>query len=187
MNLVENTEAVETDEPTPPHRTLLEVWRELLRPARENSVQPISLQWAVRLKQEYPHLTFAELDKVRVGYFARLDELVQILHYEIESDPDALTRDVLEDDQQYNAHHYKNLLMLWQEAFILWESEWSATSKTAAIDAAVIAEVHKMILGPNSLVGHLDSISFEFTEADQQVLADALSEFDRHLKGGNGE
>lgn len=170
-----------------PHRTLLEVWRELLKPARDHADEPIGLNWAVRLKGLYPHLTFAELDQVRAGYFTRLNQLVDILHYEIESDPDCLGRDTIEDDATDNAHHYRSLLLLWQQAILVWESEWLATDDNAAIDAAVIAEVHKMFFGPMGIIAHLDSINFQFTEDDQEELGKALTEFDASLKAGSSE
>lgn len=171
----------------PEHRTLLEVWTELLKPAEANSVKPISLQWAVRLKTEYPHLTFAELDLVRVGYFARLRELTDILAYEVSSDPLCFDRHTVEEDAEENGYHYRSLLLMWQSAFILWESEWSANSPTAAVDAAVIAEVHKMFFGQVGLIAHLDSINFEFIESDQAAMAEALTEIDESLKAGTGE
>ncbi len=169
------------------HRPLLEVWRELFKPAQVHRHEPVGLQWAVRLKETYPHLTFAQLDEVRKAYFDKLNQLIDILHYEIESDALSLTRRTLEEDATENAHHYKSLLLLWQQCFLLWESEWAATSDTADIDAAVIAEVHKMVFGPMGIVAHLDSINFEFTESDQRDLGDSLQEFDDSLNASTGE
>lgn len=184
-NIGINPPPEETEEPE--HRPLLEVWRALLQPARDHASEPVGLQWAVRLKAAYPHLSFAEIDAVRVGYFEKLNQLIDILHYEIESDPDCLTHRTVESDAAENAVHYKSLVLLWQQAFLVWESEWLATNESAAVDAACIAEVHKMFFGQMGLLGHLDTINFEFNEDDQAELAVNLAEFNESLRGGTGE
>jgi len=167
---------------TPPeedttYHTILEAWREVLRPAAAEATKKVTPQWANRMIATYMGLTYADMNDFRDLYYARIEQMLNILRLEITSDPDCLTKIDATEDQAENAHHYKNLLMNWQLAILEWEIEWDCTNGDAAIEIAVISEIHKMFLAEQGLVQWLEQIKFEFTEADQATLVETLMEF----------
>jgi hypothetical protein len=161
----------------PTYHPLLQVWREVLKPAAEEAKSKVTPQWANRITQSYREVNFEDCEYVRDSYFAKIAELAKILDLEIASDDDCLTYDTPEDDVAENSHHYQNLLLQWQLALLKWEMDWECTDLYAGAELAAISEVHKMFFSAEGLTAHLESIRFEFTEADQQLLADALLEF----------
>lgn len=165
------TDAVPTFHP------VLMVWREVLKPAAEEATKKVTPQWASRITQSYREVNFADMAYVRDAYFGKISQLLEILDMEIASDAECLTYATPEEDAEHNAHHYKNLLLQWQLAVLSWEMDWDCQMEHAGAEMAAISEVHKMFFGSDGLVAYLESIRFEFTEDDQQVLADALNEF----------
>ncbi len=161
----------------PQFHTVLEVWRETLKPARDLKAEPVTPQYANRLIQTYSGLTFADIGLVQEGYYDLVIELLEILEHEINSAEDfPLDWPTPEEDALNNAHHYKNLLMLWQQAFLQHELEWDHKSPTAAVDVAVLSEAHKMFFGPTGLTQFLDNIQFEYTDEDSEELGRVLDE-----------
>lgn len=167
----------ETEE-GPSYHPVLEVWQAVLKPASdpaEYESKPTPA-WANRIVSGYHGLTYADLNAVRDGYYGFIQELAAILDQEIASDPKCLKQLTSAEDAENNAEHYKNLLLLWQMAFQQRELDWDCTADDAAVQIAVLAEVHKMFFGQVGITAYLDNIQFEFTEADQEQLAEALSE-----------
>jgi hypothetical protein len=160
----------------PEFHTVLEVWREVLSNGPELSKEKVTPQWATKIVSGYPGITFADMEDVQARYFGKIAELANVLDLEIKSDKDCLTYSTFEEDRVENSHHYKNLLRDWQLSFLQWELDWSTISHDAAVELAAISEVHKMFFGPTGLTAYLDNIQFEFTEQDQQDLAEALME-----------
>jgi hypothetical protein len=188
-NVIElpTTEWEETEEvsvPTPQFHTVLEVWREVLKPAEAERTKRVTPQWANRIVGAYQGITFADMEGFRDLYFGRLGELNQILLDEIASDEDCLTYATAEEDLENNHGHYKALLFNWQLHFMGWELAWECTSATAEIELAVISEIHKMFFGDTGITPFLESIRFEFTDADQHELTAALEAL---RDGGDGE
>lgn len=162
------------------YHTILEAWREVLRPAATEREKKVSPQWANRMLAGYMGLTYADMNDFRDRYYTSLEQLLDILLNEIDSDPEALTYADPTEDAEHNAHHYKNLLLNWQTAILSWELAWECTAATAAVEIAVISEIHKMFLGPQGLVAWLENISFVFSDEDQADLSGALIEFREH-------
>lgn len=160
----------------PEHRTILEVWREVLAPAETERNHKVAPQWAINMLSSHTGLTFADLNTLRDSYFDKIISLAAILTEEIATDAECLLRHSVEDDLVYNAQHYKNLLTNWQLQFMAWELEWDTAGPTAAAELAAMAEVHKMFFGQLGLVPHLSSINFDqvYTETDQAELTEAL-------------
>jgi hypothetical protein len=167
----------------PSFHTILEVWREVLKPAAGQATEPVTPAWANRIIASYQGVTYADMVRYQESYFGKIGELVQLLLDEIASDEECLNHLSPEEDAEHNAHHYKNLLLQWQLAITQWELDWDTLSPDAAIEVAAISEVHKMFFGQTGLTQFLDNIQLEFTEADQAQLAEAL----QALRDGRGE
>lgn len=178
-------------DPPKPYRTLLEIWRAVLEPAvkREMVERPISPQWATKIVETYPEIRFADTQIIHERVFEKAANLAELLETEIATDDECLKRASAEEDARENAEHYRNMLFFWQAAFIVDELEWRPTNERAAIDLAVLSEVQQMFLGPNGLISHLDSIGFQYTDADQEELQKRLVAVrDEHLgEGGEDE
>jgi hypothetical protein len=168
----------------PKFHTVLEVWREVLRPARKEAKNRVTAGWAAKVINSYGKIDFADMNDFRDLYYAKIDELLTILEAEIDSDPDCLSYDSPEDDALENRLHYKNLLRDWQKAILGWELAWDCADPFAAIELGAISEVHKMFFGQTGLTQFLDNIRFEYTPDDQQELADELEAM---RSGVNGE
>lgn len=165
----------------PEFHPVLEVWREVLKPIATSRLEPVSPQWANRICGAYREINYADMVRYRENYFDKLEDIAGILAEEIATDPDCLTyRDPAEDAKE-NALHYKNLLLCWQQAILQWELDWDTEDPDAAIEAAAISEVHKLVLGEQGICAYLDTIGFEYTEADQNLLAEALNEQREHM------
>lgn len=175
----------EEGEKTPEHRTILEVWREVLAPAETERHHKVAPQWAINMVTSHVGITFADLNDFRDEYFAKVIELFDILLEEIATDDECLLRNTVQDDLLFNSQHYKNLLTNWQLQFMRWELDWECTQPGAAVTLGVMAEVHKMFFGQMGLMPYLSSINFDevYTEADQHALTAAL----QALKEGSSE
>lgn len=176
-----------TDEqtiPEPSFHTVLEVWREVLKPAADEALKPPAPAWGNKMVASYQEVKFAHLRILRDRYFGKIGELLDIVKAEIATDDDALSYDTPEEDAVENAHHYRNILLQWQLQILQWELEWDCEDEFAAVEIAAIAEVHKMFLGQQGLAAFLDNIKFEFTEADQAELSAALEEFRQTYEPG---
>lgn len=158
------------------YHTLLEVWREVLKPAAVEATKRVTPQWAMRMVQSYPQLTVQDTIELRDRFYAKIQDLAKILDAEIETDSDALSRTTQETDAADNREHYLNLLLNWQKQILQWELDWDCTDPQAHIEVAAISETHKMFFAREGLTGFLDNIGFEFDEDDGQIIADALEE-----------
>lgn len=181
---LEVVESIEVDDqqpeqpevPQPSYHTLLEVWRAVLEPARDGSMddETISPQWATKIVSTYQGLTYQDTPAVHRGVFTMADEMGTILDEIIDSDPNCLKRTEPDLDATENAQHYLDLITKWQVYMLLQELAWDPSAPDAAVQIAIMSEVHQMFLGPNGLVNHLDQIKFQFTEENQQQVADEL-------------
>lgn len=160
----------------PSFHPVLEVWREVLKPARDEKDVKVTPAWANRMVTAYQGLDYSHMVSYRDNYFAKILELLDILDLEIASDLDCLKALTPEEDAERNAVHYKNLLLNWQLAVLQWELDWDTSAPDAAAELAAISEVHKMFFGQTGLTNFLDNIKFEFSESDQRELAEALQE-----------
>lgn len=167
------SEMPEAAEPAP-YRTLLELWRVLLNTSRTVPDEPVSMQWATKMVNTYPEIRYRDVEDIHVGVFALTAELADILDEIIESDDECLKKVDAQEDAEQNAHLYRRALIDWQVAFIEREARWRATDKGAARELAILSEVQQMFFGQTGLVGHLDTIGFQYTEADQEELTKAL-------------
>jgi len=154
--------------------TILEVWREVLKPAQTERTKPITPQWANRICTTYREINFADMLEFRDRYFDKIAELLGILVAEIESDDECLKFTTPEEDVEFNSHHYLNILINWQKTFLGWELEWDCADPDAGVELGSISEVHRMFFDQNGLVALLDQIKFEFTDDDRDLLAGEL-------------
>jgi hypothetical protein len=157
-----------------PFHSILEVWRTILSPARGQIGKPITPQWANRMVQTYPGLTYADTVHLADLYYDRIGVLGDILALEIATDDECLKVITPAEDVEQNNHHYLNVIVDWQKQFLQWELDWDPTAADAAIDIASLSEVHKMFFDQTGLLSLLEQISFEFTDADRDLLAEEL-------------
>lgn len=158
------------------YHSILEVWREVLSPAAAEATKKVTPQWANRLVHAYPEVQYSDMNALRDRYFGKIAELLDILVEEIAGDDECLNVFTPEEDVERNSHHYKNLLLVWQQTFLQWEMDWTCDDPWAPVELAAIGEVHKMFFGPTGLTSFLDNIKFEYSEDDQAMLAAALEE-----------
>jgi hypothetical protein len=180
------TETIEVDEPTAPepekpeqpYHTLFEVWRAVLEPARNGGLvaEPVTPRWATKIVNTYHGLSYADTHKVHVLLFDMVDRMAHVLDEVIAEHPKCLSPTDAAEDVEENSETYLDLLIRWQTEVLQRELEWRATDDDAAVMVAVLSEVHTMFFGDTGLSAHLDSIKFEFTEADQQTMHDALEQ-----------
>lgn len=172
----------------PSFHTVLEVWRETLRPAGDLRGEKVTPQYASRMLASYNGLTFKDMPALQDRYYSKILELLDVLDTLIADDPDCLTYTNAEDDAENNGRHYKRLLTEWQLMFLYWELDWDTTAKDAAIELTALSEVHKAFFGPTGLTQFLESIPFEMTEADGEEINAAFDELrEGYAKGGDGE
>ena len=166
------------------YHTILEVWREVLKPAAAEARKRITPQWATRVIASYSGLTYADMPAFRDLYFGSILTLAEILDEEIAGDDECLKHTSAEEDLEHNNHHYLSVLVNWQLQFMRWEIEWEATAPDAAVKVAALGEVHKMFFDPQGLTALLDQIDFQFTDDDRDLLSGALREL---IEEGGGE
>lgn len=159
-----------------PYHSILEVWREVLKPARTERLAKITPQWANRICTTYREVNFDDMLEFRDRYFDKIAELEDILAGEIESDDECLNVTKPEEDVEHNSHHYLNVLTNWQKTFLTWELEWDCADTDASIELAAISEVHRMFFDQNGITALLDQIKFEFSDNDRDLLAAELQE-----------
>ena len=165
------------------YHTILELWLKILGPAVEESKRPISPQWATRIVNGYPEVSFMQMDLFRMKYFTRIANLVDILEAEIGTDPECLNQTSAEEDVENNTFHYLNLLFDWQRQILAWEVEWRPDMPSAGVELAAMAEVQKMFFGQQGLTALLDQIGFQFTDDHRTALAESLEETRKELEG----
>lgn len=158
------------------YHTILEIWREVLKPAEAERTKRITPQYANRICTTYNGVAFEDMPDFRDSYFDKIKQLTAILEAEIEGDDECLKFTTPEEDVEFNSHHYLNVLIDWQRAFLTWELDWDTTHPDAALELAAISETHRMFFDANGLTALLDQIKFEFTDADRDLLASALQD-----------
>lgn len=175
------------DEVTVPEvefHTILEVWREVLKPAATEAKKRPTAGWSAKMVNKFPHITFDQMAEFRDRYYAKIEELTQILLGEINSDTKCLTVPKTEaEDAELNGDHYRNLLRDWQLCVLGWELAWRHDDPYAAVELGAISEVHGVFFGQTGLTQFLDNIQLEYTEADQAELALKLEEFRKAAEG----
>lgn len=156
------------------YHTILEVWREILKPAATEAAKKVTPQYASRIVASYTGVSFADMAEMQYRYYAKILTLAALLDAEIATDADCLTYGTPEEDVAENALHYKNLLRDWQVRFMEWELAWDCTDPFAAVELAAISETHKAFFGQTGLTQFLDNIKLEYTEEDQAEMAALL-------------
>ena len=169
------------------YHTILEIWREVLKPAAAEQRKRITPQWATRVVNTYHGVTYADMPAFRELYFGRIIHLAGILDDEIATDDECLKLTTAEEDVEHNSHHYLNVLFSWQMQFMQWEIEWDSESPAAAVEVAALAEVHKMFFDPQGLTALLDQINFQFTDTDRDTLGEMLASLIENAEEGGGE
>ena len=155
-------------------RTLLELWQAVL--SEENIAagekEPITIGTALRVISRYPELKYADIPEYMTVYYACLRWFASVLDNEIESNPGCFEH--VEDDAVENKPLYLNLIVLWQQLVLEWEAGWNPLREDAAVLVAAYADARAFVLGQEGMLGHLDQIGFEYSEADSISVAEAV-------------
>lgn len=162
--------------PEPKFHTILESWREVLKPAKTQTDVKVTPAYANRIIGSYAGISYADMNDFRDIYFALVLQLEDILLAEIATDDECLTYSTIEEDKEHNSKHYKNLLIDWQVAILQHELNWDCTDPHAALQMGAIAEINRMFFSQNGLTGHLDSIQFEYTDDDRLKLQELVDQ-----------
>jgi hypothetical protein len=155
---------------------ILKMWREILLSSKTVRKERITPQWATRIVSTHADLGFADMPHYRDLYYAKLDELLDGLQAELDTDENWDSATTPEEDAEQNNLHYLNVIISWQKTILSWELDWNCEQHDAAIELAAISEVHKMFFGSVGLTSLLDQIDFEFTETAQELLRAELEE-----------
>ena len=172
-----------TEGDMPEFHPILQVWREVLKSLPEQVDERITPQYAMRICQSYPQLKFSDMVELRDRWHAKMEAFRQVLLAEIESDDQCLAPTDPDEDREANSHHYRNLLLEWQKLLLTWELAWDTLDEHAAVEIAAIGEVHQFFFSQTGLTAHLQNIQFQYTEADQAAVQQALEA----LREGDGE
>lgn len=158
----------------PEYHPILRVWQEILNASKQVRQERITPQWALHITTRHHDMHFQDMMNFRDLYYLSIDEMATALKFEIETDDECLKYTTPEEDVENNTFHYLNVIIAWQKLILTWELEWDTEAYDAAVQLAVISEVHKMFFGEVGLTSLLDQINFEFNEDSQNLLRDEL-------------
>lgn len=175
-----------TPEEPEEYHTILEVWKAILSPARESAHDKVTPQWAARMCSKFSQLRYSDMNHFRDRYYALLAELEDTLDAVIAADDECLKVLDATEDAQHNGPHYAQILTDWQILLLGRELDWDCTDEHAAVDLAVVSEIHSILFGPTGMTALLDGIPFEYTDMHHEALALALQEF-RESREAKGE
>lgn len=157
------------------YHTVLEMWREVLKPIATERTKPITPQWANRIVTQFEGLSFQRMPIFRDRYYEFAQQLADILNGIIDEDDECLNLTSAEEDIAYNAANYKRVLTEWQKQVLTWELNWSTEDSDAAEQIAAMSEIHKMFFDTQGLVALLDQVNMVFTDEDREALAAELN------------
>lgn len=163
------------------YNPVLRIWQEVLSTKNREHGARVTIPWANAVCGKYQGMTFALMPAFVGYYFDFMSRLVDVLDTEIASDPDCLKHHSVEEDLEENDGHYKALLTDWQKTILGLELAWDCTADDASAYVAALGEISGFFFGEIGLTGHLGAIGFNFTEEDQEALAEALTEHQAQL------
>jgi hypothetical protein len=166
------------------YNPVLRIWKEILSEDNISHGARITIPWANGICGKYANMTYALMPAFVERYFQIMNDLAADLNEEIASDDDCLNWHSIDEDKEENGGHYRALLTTWQKRILTWEMGWDCAHPDAAAHVAALGEISAFFFGDNGLTGHLGAIGFEFTDADQEALANALSELQEQLLEG---
>lgn len=166
------------------YNPVLRIWKEVLSDDNLDHGARVTIPWSNAVIGKYNGMSFALMPAFVERYIEIMRSLADELREEIASDDDCLDWHTVDEDIEENGGHYRALLTTWQKKILLWETAWDCTHADAAAHVAALGEASAFFFGENGLTGHLSTIGFEFTEADQAALAEALMEYQAELAGG---
>lgn len=141
-------------------KTLLEIWWRVLGEADDIMRQPIGPEWADAVGRLHPRLDYRDLPQYVDFYMEYHNGMLDILKWIVGNDTERgriFSRQ--KEDAKRNAHHYLNLLLLWQQQVSVWEREWKPTDEDAVVRAAALLDVLGTIFGNarrEGLAAHLN-------------------------------
>lgn len=157
------------------YHPILQVWKEILAGSAQARKERVSPQAAVRLVGRYHDFSFSDIPDYLDLFYMRIDQMADLLSAEVEDDPEYTSYTSPEEDRENNATHYLNVIFGWQKLLLGWELDWDVLDHEAAIQLAVMAEVHQMFFGDTGLITLLEQIGFDFNDTHQEQLREELN------------
>jgi hypothetical protein len=159
-----------------PFYPILKVWQKILESAPKVEAEGITFRWATGICAQYQQMTFERMPEFARRYYAKLEEMRELLQLEVDSDDECFSPVDAEEDVKINGSKYKSLVIGWQVRLVEWERAWDCLHPNAPEECAASSEVYKFFFADEQLVSHLTRIGFKFTESDQEDLMTALAE-----------
>lgn len=160
-------------EPELQNRAVLALWQAIFEGSLGDR-EVIPLKWASRIVASYSDLRFTNMKMYARRFYAELDVLHGILRTEL--DGALMNPRDHEEDRTENYSRYLSILLNWQKRLIVLDEQWDCEDEYAAIDAAILSELHKFLFDNTGLTAHLDEIGLVVAEADQKSIYDAIVE-----------
>lgn len=178
QEIVETIEFDDNEAPAPeaPPReyTLLETWWEVLSNVDAMKGRRISMEDALQTLNNHPYLKLFDVPLHTDSFYSFLSEAFEALNYEIQSDPECLSR--AENDAEENRAHYLNLLINWGKIARKREEAWNVADPAAGPQLSGHIEAASFLMGSKGLLAHLGEIDFEYTEEDAAMVNAAIQD-----------
>ena len=165
----------EGEEVQPLDYTILKVWKEILSNIEAGQAERISPVVANNILSQWQRLNFGDLQLYWELYHRVLAGYREVFHEILKANPDAI--DQVENDATENRAVYFEIIKEWTRYARAQETEWDVSDRHAGVKLAAMLDASKFFFGPMGIIQQLlqPQVGFEWDEADQIALEDALS------------
>ena len=154
--------------------TVLEAWWELLKRVPVEKELPITMDMVIPVINNFPWLELHDVPTHFKTFYKLLGEALEILTFEIESEPECLERG--EDDAELNHGHYLNILIGWNKMLKVQAETWDVSALSAGAEMSGTISANEFLVGANGLTAHLGVIDFQYSNEDRDLVNGAVNE-----------
>ena len=154
--------------------TVLEAWWELLKRVPVEEELPVTMDMVIPVINNFPWLELHDVPTHFKTFYKLLGEALEILTFEIESDPECLERG--EDDAELNHGHYLNILIGWNKMLKVQAETWDVSALSAGAEMSGTISANEFLVGANGLTAHLGVIDFQYSNEDRDLVNGAVNE-----------
>lgn len=154
--------------------TVLEAWWELLKRVPVEKELPITMDMVIPVINNFPWLQLYDVPTHFKTFYKLLGEALEILTFEIESEPECLERG--EDDAELNHGHYLNVLIGWNKMLKVQAETWDVSALSAGAEMSGTISANEFLVGANGLTAHLGAIDFQYSNEDRDLVNGAVNE-----------
>ena len=154
--------------------TVLEAWWELLKRVPVEKDLPITIDMVIPVINNFPWLELHDVPTHFKTFYKLLGEALEILTFEIESEPECLERG--EDDAELNHGHYLNILIGWNKMLKVQAETWDVSALSAGAEMSGTISANEFLVGANGLTAHLGVIDFQYSNEDRDLVNGAVNE-----------